>query len=684
MDTSYSGLELNLNVSGLEPLSIDHGPEPTPAEWYEKIAPQVLIGTKIEEVMEGDFPAGLTVQKPSEYLPRKKSRNRLTEPTASNQHFHPPTPRLEFHPAYSKPGLNLNVSGLEPVSIDHGPEPTPAESYEKIAPEVLIGTKSKEVIEGDFPAGLTVQKPSEYLPRKKSRNRLAVASILLVVLITITVSVSVTQSQNRSRSSPMSSGVPGATHPSTHHDGDYSTSGAFKGTGLIPYSPDRDGKSSFLLFQHYTGQIRQLTLNDNGFTWAEGSSSDVIVGSDVRNATPIAVASYEKDNISWTHLVYIDTSHLLQDLVRSSESDEWQKGILGELHMVTSESPTVGLAGSWATSTVLDLRLYYGTRENLIQELTYHPVNGTWQSGFLFPMSSGNSGISIIQYGCIHYMVCLNSDYQLEIWWKDVNISAVASSVHPVGVWTRGPFATNVVVGHNSSLSWDSFGRLLYQDPSNKIVEIETRLQSELSGFIYHESLQEGREALAAEPNTHIRSAFNSHGNISRPVYYLQTNASNIVGFEFEGHNYTEYKTRNATVCEQFPSMSPRSTPYLHTSDEALIHLTGQFLNLIDGKTIRYNLFHRISLFLIVPAHFSPLPSIKTPGKTQLSPLTQNIHSPHLFPNPRTLDPNPRWRTRIPEPKEERIFEAESSRNIHPPRWLIEALDPGGHAETFS
>ena len=105
-----------------------------------------------------------------------------------------------------------------------------------------------------------------------------------------------------------------------------------------------------------------------------------------------------------------------------------------------------------------------------------------------------------------------------------------------------GPFATNAVVGHNSSLSWDSFGRLLYQDPSNKIVEIETHLQSELSGFISHESSQEGREALAAEPNTHIRSAYNSHGNISR--YYLQTNASNIVEYEFEGHNYTEYKTR--------------------------------------------------------------------------------------------------------------------------------------------
>lgn len=116
------------------------------------------------------------------------------------------------------------------------------------------------------------------------------------------------------RSSTISSGVPGPTPASTHHDGDYSTSGAFKGTGLIPYLPDRNGETSFLLFQHYTGQIRQLKLDDNGLTWAEGSSSDVVVGSDVRNATPIAVGSYETDNISWVPNAMLHYHKLMTDL----------------------------------------------------------------------------------------------------------------------------------------------------------------------------------------------------------------------------------------------------------------------------------------------------------------------------------------------------------------------------------
>ena len=120
------------------------------------------------------------------------------EPAASDQHVQP-TSRLETDTVYSRLELNLNVSGLGPVSIDHGPEPTPAEWDQKIAPQVLIGTESKEVIEGNFSAGPIVKKTSEYTLRKKSRTRLAVASILLVVLITTTVLVSVKHIQNRSR-----------------------------------------------------------------------------------------------------------------------------------------------------------------------------------------------------------------------------------------------------------------------------------------------------------------------------------------------------------------------------------------------------------------------------------------------------------------------------------------------------
>lgn len=104
-----------------------------------------------------------------------------------------------------------------------------------------------------------------------------------------------------------------------------------------------------------------------------------------------------------------------------------------------------------------------------------------------------------------------------------------------------GSVATNATVGHNSSLSWDRDSRLVYQDPSNKIVGIELSLSAlhpESSTFFKYDSIsQNGREPLAVEPNTHIVSH-------RKWVYFLQTNESNIVEYRFEDRDYSLYNTR--------------------------------------------------------------------------------------------------------------------------------------------
>lgn len=124
-------------------------------------------------------------------------------------------------------------------------------------------------------------------------------------------------------------------------------------------------------------------------------------------------------------------------MVRSDVSDEWQKGTLGELHIVTSESRVVGLKATSAMSGI-DMQLFYGARDDLVQELTYNSANQTWQSGFSFTTLNGNNGIDFFLDRSIHYIVGLNSAYQLEAWWKDFNDSSVATPTHPVGIWTKG------------------------------------------------------------------------------------------------------------------------------------------------------------------------------------------------------------------------------------------------------
>ncbi|MCJ1265760.1 hypothetical protein MMC22_005640 [Lobaria immixta] len=476
------------------------------------------------------------------------------EPATSEQHLHPPQSGLELDPFYPGLELNRNFSGLEPISADDGLESTAAENFERNAPQLRIGTENKGV-QRENPAGLIVQEPKGYPPRKKSSHRLAVALILFVIMVAIAVPVSVTQTRNSSRTTPgrapsptLSSSVSSPTPSSSRPNGNDSTSGAFKGTGLVTISSQDNSKSSYLFFQHYSGQIRQL-VSHNMNAWTGGSNSDVIVGSNARNGTPLTVGSYIEDKILWSHLFYIDTSNFLQDLVRSNESDEWQKGTLGELQIATSESATVGLyASPTRFESNIDMLLYYGTKDNLVQELTYSSTNQSWQSGFSFAKSNGNSGIQLVYHpevASIHLLLLLNSDYHLELWWKDSNETSVASPAHPVGEWTRHMVATNATVSHSSSLGMINAGRLLYQDPSNQIIEIEIIVAGpETSGFKYHESSQDGSNALAAEPNTRIASyAFVTIENTER-VFYLQTNGSNIVEYRYDSHEYTLYTTR--------------------------------------------------------------------------------------------------------------------------------------------
>lgn len=115
------------------------------------------------------------------------------------KHLHSPTSGLELDPFYSGLELNRNVTGLEPVSVDYGPETTPAEIHEQNGPQVLIGTEDKEIVEGEGPVGLTVQEPNEDLPRKKSPHGWVIALVFCVILIAIVVPVSVMKTRKSSR-----------------------------------------------------------------------------------------------------------------------------------------------------------------------------------------------------------------------------------------------------------------------------------------------------------------------------------------------------------------------------------------------------------------------------------------------------------------------------------------------------
>jgi hypothetical protein len=78
-----------------------------------------------------------------------------------------------------------------------------------------------------------------------------------------------------------------------------SKEGAFNGSGIAiaSYSFDKGGYGVInVYYQHWTGQLRKLQLNDDG-SWAGGDAT-TIIAVDARNATPISAVAYAMDYTS--------------------------------------------------------------------------------------------------------------------------------------------------------------------------------------------------------------------------------------------------------------------------------------------------------------------------------------------------------------------------------------------------
>lgn len=98
------------------------------------------------------------------------------------------------------------------------------------------------------------------------------------------------QSQSTQSASPSASSSASLPTATSSEDRDFSETGAFNGTGVNLADALIGNDISRLYFQHYTGEIRETFVQSN--SWVGGSDQNVVVGDNIRNATPIAAVSY--------------------------------------------------------------------------------------------------------------------------------------------------------------------------------------------------------------------------------------------------------------------------------------------------------------------------------------------------------------------------------------------------------
>jgi hypothetical protein len=151
-----------------------------------------------------------------------------------------------------------------------------------------------------------------------------------------------------------------------------------------------------LFYQRRDGAIRQATVLLNG-TWL-GGADDMIVASDAKNGTPIAVTSFNvhqsnqpsittvrsrslshsracTDCIMQRHLFYIDVKGTLRQRLFDSVTRKWEDGTLVQLGLQPTSQPALQVCtgndfvGNGTSSFRDGLSVFYGSSHNTIQQV---------------------------------------------------------------------------------------------------------------------------------------------------------------------------------------------------------------------------------------------------------------------------------------------------------------------------
>ncbi|KAK3700905.1 hypothetical protein LTR37_015708 [Vermiconidia calcicola] len=319
---------------------------------------------------------------------------------------------------------------------------------------------------------------------------------------------------------PTTSGTP-TSSPAPTQSPDYSTSGAFNGTG-IALATQSFGQGTFgtvvVYFQHWTGQIRYMQLDSYG-SWRGGDES-TIVATNARNGTPIAAVAYAMNEISTWHIFYIDKDNTLQEKINGNTTNLWLDGPLGSYGFQAMDDPNVGLQGCWAgyrpgdqinaipiqgsedqnytsSSQTLGISLWYGATPTRLQSVGWTFGTETWGEKERLDGFNGHAGIGCYSWGpgTVTYLMASDLSNTVNIWWKDLNSTGKENSTHPIETWTNSSVAIPNSF-QNTSLGYTS--HLYSQDSELNLVGYNVSWNAENTAFVPGDEFEiEGDQGLA-------------------------------------------------------------------------------------------------------------------------------------------------------------------------------------------
>jgi hypothetical protein len=158
----------------------------------------------------------------------------------------------------------------------------------------------------------------------------------------------------------------------------YSKKGAFNGSGIALASVNFGVDASiYVYYQHYTGEIRALILEDAG-TWTDAG----IVSTNARNGTPISVVAFVVNETAQWHLFFINEDNYVTERINSNTSvyqeNTWHDGPLNQLNLKANDQDMVGLQACFWGDFYGDLDYSFGDGFNATNETTMRTGMDLW------------------------------------------------------------------------------------------------------------------------------------------------------------------------------------------------------------------------------------------------------------------------------------------------------------------
>lgn len=241
--------------------------------------------------------------------------------------------------------------------------------------------------------------------------------------------------------------------------------------------------------------------------------------------------------------------NFLAESINSNKSTGWSSGPLRSSNFAVSTSSHVGLSAcvneAWFglpyNINGLGIRLYYGSSNNSIQEITWALGNTAWSTGYNFPNSNGQGGVECtVRNLSITNIWMENMNGELQHMWYEFNTST-KTPTHPVDQWvaggTYGPIRPNSAI---SAIIYNGTNFVHFQATDSTVQELETKGLAE--NMTFGAPIPVGTEE--GIPGTRIASVvLDTLVAGGQDVHVLfQTNSSDMVDFvrTLDGANWAE------------------------------------------------------------------------------------------------------------------------------------------------